>query len=79
MNNVNITCFAGYDSQLPIDSMQGLDLGSQGSNQYGPMDNLDIGPHGDLSFGNIDNSGMPPQNQGDNPGGLPQTWFDTDL
>ncbi|XP_060563088.1 catenin beta-like [Ruditapes philippinarum] len=69
----------GYDSQLPIDSMQGLDLGSQGSNQYGPMDNLDIGPHGDLSFGNMDNSGMPPQGQGDNPGGLPQTWFDTDL
>jgi len=69
----------GYDSQLPIDSMQGLDLGSQGGNQYGPMDNLDIGPHGDLSFGNLDNSGMPPQGQGDNPGGLPQQWFDTDL
>lgn len=68
----------GYDSQLPIDSMQGLDLGSQGGNQYGPMDNLDIGPHGDLSFGNMDNSGMPPQGQGDNPG-LPQQWFDTDL
>lgn len=68
----------GYDSQLPIDSMQGLDLGSQGGNQYGPMDNLDIGPQGDLSFGNMDNSGMPPQAQGDN-SGLPQQWFDTDL
>ncbi|KAL4217021.1 Catenin beta-1 [Mactra antiquata] len=69
----------GYDSQLPIDSMQGLDLGSQGGNQYGPMDNLDIGHHGDLSFGNMDNSSMPPQPQGDNSGGLPQQWFDTDL
>lgn len=59
--------------------MQGLDLGSHGGNQYGPMDNLDIGPHGDLSFGNLDSSSMPPQPQGDSSSGLPQQWFDTDL
>lgn len=69
---------SGCDGHLPIDSMQGLDLGSQhGGNQYGPMDNLDIGPHGDISFGNLDTS-MPPQQAGDN-SGLPQQWFDTDL
>ena len=69
----------GYEAQLPIDSMQGLDIGSQhGGNQYGQMDNLDLGPHGDLSFGNLDNSGMQPQQGGDN-SGLPQQWFDTDL
>jgi len=60
--------------------MQGLDLGSQSGNQYGPMDNLDIGPHGDLSFGNMDGQGMaPPQQGGDNAPGMGQQWFDTDL
>ena len=66
----------GYDSQVPIDSMQGLDLGSQHGSQYGPMDNLEIGPHGDLNFGSLDTS-MPPQQGGDNQG-MTQ-WFDTDL
>lgn len=66
----------GYDSQVPVDSMQGLDLGSQHGSQYGPMDNLDIGPHGDLNFGSLDTS-LPPQQGGDNPG-MTQ-WFDTDL
>ena len=68
--------FLGYDSQVPIDSMQGLDLGSQHGSQYGPMDNLEIGPHGDLNFGSLDTS-MPPQQGGDNQG-MTQ-WFDTDL
>lgn len=73
-------CFAGYDPQVPIDSMQGLDLGSQSGNQYGPMDNLDIGPHGDLSFGNMDSSqGMAPQGGDNQPPGMGQQWFDTDL
>lgn len=66
----------GYDSQVPIDSMQGLDIGSQHGSQYGPMDNLEIGPHGDLNFGSLESS-LPPQQGGDNPG-MTQ-WFDTDL
>lgn len=70
----------GYESQLPIDSMQGLDLGGQHGNQYG-SGHLDLGPHGDLSFGNLDSSMQPqapPQQGGDNPN-MPQQWFDTDL
>ena len=78
--NIPLFTFTGYDPQVPIDSMQGLDLGSQSGNQYGPMDNLDIGPHGDLSFGNMDGQGMaPPQQGGDNAPGMGQQWFDTDL
>ncbi|KAH3753274.1 hypothetical protein DPMN_187909 [Dreissena polymorpha] len=70
----------GFDDQLPINSMQGLDLGSQG-NQY--MDDLNIGPSGDLSFPSMGPGphGMPhPQQGGDNSGPMPgQQWFDTDL
>lgn len=71
-----LPCISGYDSQVPIDSMQGLDIGSQHGSQYGPMDNLEIGPHGDLNFGSLESS-LPPQQGGDNPG-MTQ-WFDTDL
>ena len=68
---------SGYE-QVPIDSMQGLDLGSQHGSQHGatgggyggPMDNLpDLTNSGELNF---DSLGNPP---GDNP----NLWFDTDV
>ncbi|WAR10137.1 CTNB-like protein [Mya arenaria] len=66
----------GYDSQLPIDSMQGLDLGSQQGGNQPYMDDLNIGPQGDLSFPQMDSHGMPPQSGAGDAG---HGWFDTDL
>ncbi|XP_076459737.1 catenin beta-like [Babylonia areolata] len=67
----------GYD-QVPVNSMQGLDLGGPGAGGgYGShMDNLpDLGPTStDLNFDSIDpNLGAPPGDSG------PSMWFDTDL
>ena len=74
---------AGFDSHLPIDSLQNLDLGTQDglidNLDIGSLDNLDIGPNGDVSSADINNSGLPPQNQGDNQGGLLKVLFDMDL
>ncbi|GFO32389.1 beta-catenin [Plakobranchus ocellatus] len=67
----------GYE-QVPIDSMQGLDLGSQHGSQHGagngayggPMDNLpDLGNSGELNFESL----------GDPPGDNPNLWYDTDV
>jgi len=60
-----------FDGSLPIDSMQGLEIGSQHGSNYGQMDHMDMSvgpapPH----FDNID--GNPDQNQ-------MAAWFDTDL
>lgn len=69
----------GYDSQLPIDSMQGLDIGSQHGSNYGPLDNIpDLGPQShsgpDLNFENIESTlPPPPQHDGSH------SWYDTDL
>lgn len=68
-----------HDTKVPVDSMQGLEIGShQGSNYGNPMDPMpDLGT-GDLHFDRMDSSGMRPQ-------GPPQdqsqmaAWFDTDL
>lgn len=64
----------GYD-QLPINSMQGLDLGGPGAGHYGShMDNLDLGPNPtDLNFDLDPSMGHPPGDNG------PSMWFDTDL
>ncbi|CAC5365979.1 CTNNB1 [Mytilus coruscus] len=67
----------GYDPQLPIDSMQGLDIGSQHGSNYGPLDNIpDLGPQShsgpDLNFENIEST-LPPQHDGSH------SWYDTDL
>ncbi|KAL5005741.1 hypothetical protein ScPMuIL_016899 [Solemya velum] len=66
----------GYEHQVPIDSMQGLEISGQQGNQYGPMDNLpDLGPNStDLNFENLESS-LP--QHGDNNQAMP--WFDTDL
>ena len=62
--------------QVPVDSMQGLDLGSQhGSNFAGPMDMPDLGT-GDLHFEGMDNSMR--QNQPHDQSQM-AAWFDTDL
>lgn len=68
--------FAGYEHQVPIDSMQGLEISGQQGNQYGPMDNLpDLGPtSSDLNFENLESS-LP--QHADNNQAMP--WFDTDL
>merc|ERR1719431_620039 len=67
----------GYGEQVPIDSMQGLDIGSQhgGSAYGGPMDNLpDLASPGDLKFDYLEPAiGHPPG--GDNP----NLWYDTDV
>ena len=76
ITKVIIHLFPGYGSQVPVNSMQGLDLESQHGSQYRPMDNLEICPHGDLNFGSLYTS-MPPQQGGDNQGMT--HWFDTDL
>ncbi|KAE8573655.1 armadillo segment polarity protein isoform X1 [Halyomorpha halys] len=59
----------GYD-QIPVDSMQGLDLGSQHDSNYGPMD---VGP-GDLDFDALDELPQPPQDNNQ-----VAAWYDTDL
>lgn len=69
----------GYD-HVPVDSMQGLDIGSQhggpGSN-YGPIDPRDLPPghpgHPDLTF----DQQIPPQPPRDN--NQMAAWYDTDL
>lgn len=64
-----------YD-QVPVNSMQGLDLGGGAAGGYGShMENLpDLGPGSDLNFDSIDpNMGGPPGDNG------PAMWFDTDL
>lgn len=69
----------GYD-HVPVDSMQGLDIGSQhggpGSN-YGPIDPRDLPPghpgHPDLTF----DQQAPPQPPRDN--NQMAAWYDTDL
>ena len=70
----------GFDGSLPIDSMQGLEIGSQHGSNYGPpMDHMDMSgapPH----FEGIDNSGMaPPPNQQNPDQNQMAAWFDTDL
>ncbi|CAN7990939.1 unnamed protein product, partial [Ixodes hexagonus] len=69
----------GYDSQVPIDSMQGLDLGpSQGGQSYTPMDTgMDLDAPGDLNFDPLDPS-LPSPAQQDSSGQL-AAWYDTDL
>lgn len=72
-------CSGGYD-HVPVDSMQGLDIGSQhggpGSN-YGPIDPRDLPPghpgHPDLTF----DQQAPPQPPRDN--NQMAAWYDTDL
>ena len=76
--------FVGFD-QVPVDSMQGLEIGSHHGSNYGPMDTTmpELGPSADLDFQNLDSSGMhpqqqqPPQHQGDQ--NQMAAWFDTDL
>ncbi|XP_025115491.1 catenin beta-like [Pomacea canaliculata] len=66
----------GYD-QVPVNSMQGLDLGGPGAagGYSGHMDNLpDLGPASDLNFDSID-----PNMSGAHGDGAPAMWFDTDL
>ncbi|GAB1599101.1 catenin beta-like [Argonauta hians] len=68
---------SAYD-QVPVDSMQGLEIGSHQGSGYGPMDNLpDLGPPpaDDLNFENLD-TGLP-AHTGDNNQGM--AWYDTDL
>ncbi|XP_037283043.1 armadillo [Rhipicephalus microplus] len=69
----------GYDTQVPIDSMQGLDLGpSQGGHNYTPMDTgMDLDAPGDLNFDPLDPS-LPAPAQQDSSGQL-AAWYDTDL
>jgi hypothetical protein len=75
-----LTFVSGFpDSQVPVDSMQGLEIGSQqGSNYGGPMDMPDLGPS-DLHFDGMENSGMrPAQNEHQDQNQM-AAWFDTDL
>lgn len=70
----------GFD-QVPVDSMQGLEIGSHHGSNYGPMDTTmpELGPNANIDFQSLDNSGMHPAP----PHGADQNqmaaWFDTDL
>ncbi|PNF26703.1 Armadillo segment polarity protein [Cryptotermes secundus] len=71
----------GYD-QIPIDSMQGLEIGSHhgaggaGGSTYGPMDAMDVGgpDSSDLNFDHLDELPQPPQDNNQ-----VAAWYDTDL
>lgn len=71
---------SGFEANAPVDSMQGLEIGSHHGSNYGPMDHMDLPPppHPDqnqLTFQNLDEMPPPPpqdQNQ-------MAAWFDTDL
>ena len=70
----------GYD---PVDSMQGLDIGSHQGSNYGPMPDLGTS---DLHFDGLDNNPMgapapqPPHGAGpQHPDNQMAAWFDTDL
>ncbi|KAL3854838.1 hypothetical protein ACJMK2_014078 [Sinanodonta woodiana] len=69
---------SGYDHQVPVDSMQGLDIGSHHGSHYGPMDNMpDFGHQGgSMNFENLESSLPHGQEAGNQ--GMTQ-WFDTDL
>ncbi|KAG8037360.1 hypothetical protein G9C98_005570 [Cotesia typhae] len=61
---------SSYD-QIPIDSMQGLEIGGS---TYGAMDAMDVGHDPDLSFDHIDELPAPPQDNNQ-----VAAWYDTDL
>lgn len=63
----------GYDSKVPIDSMQGLDIASQHGGVYSPMGNIhDMGAASDMNIENLEPSLGQDTSQG-------MSWFDTDL
>ncbi|XP_022248931.1 catenin beta-like [Limulus polyphemus] len=71
----------GFDSQVPIDSMQGLDLGGPhgGGTGYAPMDtDMDLGSPGDLNFDTLESTLPHPPSQQDGSAQL-TAWYDTDL
>jgi catenin beta 1 len=78
---VGTTIPLGYD-QIPIDSMQGLEIGSHhgagggGGSTYGPMDAMDVGgpDSSDLNFDHLDELPQPPQDNNQ-----VAAWYDTDL
>lgn len=73
----------GFDGQVPVDSMQGLDLGSQHGSNYGQMDAMGVPPQGFNNMNNMDNSGLQGGQRGTPHSHADQTqmaaWFDTDL
>ncbi|CAG5124203.1 unnamed protein product, partial [Candidula unifasciata] len=63
----------GYE-HLPIDSMQGLDIGNPHSGHYSPMDNLpDLGSHDDINFDNLETT------LGHASADSANLWYDTDV
>ncbi|XP_013379954.1 catenin beta isoform X2 [Lingula anatina] len=67
---------SGFDPHMPVDAMQGLDVGSHQGSNYGPMDQLpDLGtPSAELNFENLDSITPGDPNQM-----AAAAWFDTDL
>uniref|UniRef100_T1INN4 Armadillo segment polarity protein n=1 Tax=Strigamia maritima TaxID=126957 RepID=T1INN4_STRMM len=61
-----------YD-QVPIDSMQGLEIGSHHGSNYGPME---IGQSPEMAFDNMETMPQPPENR---PPSQLAAWYDTDL
>ncbi|CAL1291295.1 unnamed protein product [Larinioides sclopetarius] len=67
----------GYDLQVPIDSMQGLDLGGQVG--YGPLDaDMDLDSPPDLNFDTLEPMLPSPPPNGDTTQQM-AAWYDTDL
>lgn len=72
--------FPGYDLQVPIDSMQGLDIGGQvGHTGYGPLDtDMDLDSPPDLNFDTLEPM-LPSPPQNDDATQQMAAWYDTDL
>lgn len=72
----------GYDLQVPIDSMQGLDLGGHpggGTAAYSPLDSaMDLDGPPDLNFDTLEPI-LPPPPQQDGDTNQMAAWYDTDL
>ncbi|GIY18985.1 catenin beta [Caerostris extrusa] len=67
----------GFDLQVPIDSMQGLDLGGQVG--YGPLDtDMDLDSPPDLNFDTLEPMLPSPPQNGDASQQM-AAWYDTDL
>lgn len=65
---------SGFDPQAPVDSMQGLEIGSHQGSNFGPMDSMpDLGP--DMHFDSMGSHNQGPGSQSNQMA----AWFDTDL
>lgn len=67
----------GFDPQAPVESMQGLEIGSQHGSNFGPMDAMpDLGPDMHFAADGTPHGQGPPSHSDSS---QMAAWFDTDL